>query len=109
MEAKFSTASLDRYNKFASPGTSHKFHNHMSFMTNTPAPEAAMSPMHQRMSMATVNNGGGKENLIDLNVKELRENFDRIPHHVKYQRKLIQELETMQFSLFLGLSNLELL
>ena len=59
----------------------------MSFMTNTPAPEAAMSPMHQRMSVATVNTG--KENLIDLNVKELRENFDRIPHHVKYQRKLI--------------------
>lgn len=47
--------------------------------------------------------------MIDLDVKVLRDNFDKIPRHVKYQKKLIPEIETMQFSLFLGLSNLELL
>lgn len=46
---------------------------------------------------------------LDLNVKELRNNFDRIPAHIKYQKKLMNEVETVQFSLFLGLSNLELL
>jgi hypothetical protein len=45
--------------------------------------------------VTAANQQSGKENLIDLNVKELRDNFDRIPNHVKYQRKLIQELETM--------------
>jgi hypothetical protein len=49
------------------------------------------------------------ESVIQLNVKELRSNCDRIPAQIKYQRKLIQEIETLQFGLFLGLSNLELL
>lgn len=79
VEEKFSTASLDRYHKFASPGTNNKGH----MVYHTPMPEAAMSPMHQKASMATIGQSG-KENLVDLNVKELRENFDRIPHHVKY-------------------------
>ena len=73
----------------------------MNFMISTPGPEA-LSPLNRVTK-------DGRENLIDLNVKDLRENFDRIPKHVKYQRKLIQEIETMHFSLFLGLSNLELL
>jgi|LauGreDrversion4_2_1035121.scaffolds.fasta_scaffold274714_1 hypothetical protein len=50
-----------------------------------------------------------KENVIDLNVKELKDNFEKIPRHIKFQKKLIPEVETMQFSLFLGISNLELL
>lgn len=50
-----------------------------------------------------------KVNVIDLNVKELKDNFEKIPRHIKFQKKLIPEVETMQFSLFLGLSNLELL
>ncbi len=50
-----------------------------------------------------------KENVIEIDVKDLRGNFDRIPSCIKYQRKLIQEIETVQFSLFLGLSNIELL
>ncbi len=49
------------------------------------------------------------ENVIQLNVKELKGNCERIPGNIKYQRKLIQEIETLQFGLFLGLSNLELL
>jgi hypothetical protein len=29
------------------------------------------------------------ENIIDLNVKDMKENFERIPGHIKYQKKLI--------------------
>lgn len=47
--------------------------------------------------------------MIDLNVKEMKENFERIPRHIKYQRKLIHEVETMHYSLFLGLTNLDLM
>ena len=39
----------------------------------------------------------------------MKEKFSRIPRHIKYQRKLIHEVETMQYSLFLGLTNLDLM
>jgi hypothetical protein len=38
---------------------------------------------------------GKNENVIGLNVKELRAHCDLIPANIKYQRKLLQEIETL--------------
>lgn len=95
VEEKISFSTID--SKFQkSANTSPNRFKGKRFISQTPTPEV-------QSKTAT------KENIIDIDVKELRSNFDRIPGHIKYQRKLIQEIETVQFSLFLGLSNLELL
>lgn len=95
VEDKFSTNSIERYNRSQN-------------ITPNLLQEGKMNTLITALPEGTPSKPS-KQNVIDLNVRELKDNFEKIPRHIKFQKKLIPEVETMQFSLFLGLSNLELL